>query len=346
MITLSINGVDVQAEEGMTIYQAAEKAGIYIPVLCYHPDLSIFGACRVCMVEANARVVTACRAPVEEGMVVKTDTEDVDLIRKLNTELILANHSGDCQICARNGNCQLQEVCSFIGINPERMQRLRRFDASQYSVDTSNPYFERDPSKCVLCGICIRACDEINGVGAIDFAFRGYSTAVSTLGDKPLLESRCESCGECLVRCPSGALSPKKQEVPEREVKSVCTYCGVGCSLFLGVRGERVVSVRGDEESPVNEGDLCVKGRFGFGFIDHPERLKTPLIKKDGSFTEASWEEALNLVAEKIREARENFGPESLAGLSSARCTNEDNYLFMKLFRTLGSNNVDHCARL
>jgi len=346
MITFNINGIDVQAEEGMTIYQAAENAGIYIPVLCYHPDLAIFGACRVCMVEANGRVVTSCRAPVEEGMVVKTDTEDVRLIRKLNAELIMSNHNTDCESCARNGTCKLQEICSFIGIDEERMKRLRRFDASDYTVDSSNPYFERDPSKCVLCGICVRACDAINGVVAIDFAFRGYTSAVSTLGDKPLLDSKCESCGECVVRCPSGALSLKNQELPEREVKSICTYCGVGCSIYLGVRGEKVVSVRGDDESPVNEGDLCVKGRFGFSFISHPDRLKTPLIKENGEFKEASWEEALALIGEKMKESEEKYGPESLAGLSSARCTNEDNYLFMKLIRSLGSNNVDHCARL
>lgn len=346
MINININGFDVQAEEGMTVYQAAEKAGIYIPVLCYHPDLSTFGACRVCMVETNGRVVTACRAPVEEGMVVKTDTDEVRQIRRLNVELILANHNEDCQTCVRNGSCNLQEVSSFVGVDRDRMQRLRRFSSSDYSIDTSNPYFERDASKCILCGICIRTCDEINGVGAIDFAFRGYTTAVSTLGDKPLLDSKCESCGECLVRCPTGALSLKGQPSPEREVKSVCTYCGVGCSIYLGVRGEKVVNVRGDDKSPVNQGELCVKGRFGFSFIDHPDRLNTPLVKKNGKFEEASWDEALSVVADKMKETLKNQGPDGLAGLSSARCTNEDNYLFMKLLRSLGSNNLDHCARL
>lgn len=345
MLSLTINGIDVQAEKGMTIYAVAEKMGIYIPTLCHHPDLPTFGACRVCMVEANGRLVTACRAPVQEGLVVMTDSPMIREVRLMNVELILANHNVDCQSCERNNNCKLQEVSSFVGVNSERMSRLRRLVPDK-PIDDSNPFFFRDHSKCILCGICIRACDEVNGVGALDFAFRGYMTSVSVLGDKPIYESKCESCGECVERCPTGALSISQQVLPEREVESICSYCGVGCGITLGIRGEEVVVVRGTKENPVNHGELCVKGRFGYSFINHPHRLKTPLIKQNGVFEEASWEEALGLIATRLNGFKEEYGPDSLAGMSSARCTNEENYLFQKLIRKMGTNSVDHCARL
>ncbi len=348
MITINIDGVKVKVEEAnenMTVLEAAESIGIYIPTLCHHPDLPTFGACRVCMVEANGRLVTACRTPVRDGMTVKTGTGQVDRVRKVTVQLILSNHNRDCQSCARNGNCKLQEVSNFVGITEEEMSRLRRH-VPERENDTSNPVFIRDFSRCILCGICIRACEEINGVGAIDFGFRGIETAVTTLWDRPIVESKCESCGECVERCPTGALIPKKQEQPSREVKSVCSYCGVGCGILLGVRGENVVGIRGDRENPVNQGQLCVKGRYGYHFINHPDRLKQPLIKKGGRLEEASWDEALSLVAARMKETAEKHGAQALGGLSSARCTNEDNYLFQKLFRVMGTNSVDHCARL
>jgi formate dehydrogenase major subunit len=184
-------------------------------------------------------------------------------------------------------------------------------------------------------------------VEAIDFAQRGVNTKVATLGDKPIAQSSCESCGECVERCPTAALARKGNVLPAaREVKTTCPYCGVGCGIYLGVRGDKIVSARGDRDSPVNKGQLCVKGRFGHDFVNHPDRLTTPLIKRDGEFVEADWDEALDLIATKFTEVQEKHGPEALAGLSSARVTNEDNYLFQKLLRSLGTNSVDHCARL
>ncbi len=345
MLNLKINGLTIEAEKGMTVLETAEKAGIYIPTLCHHPDLPTFGGCRVCMVEADGKMVTACRAPVSDNMVVKTDTEEVRKVRLTNIELILASHNRDCQGCPSNNNCRLQEVCSFVGITQERMKQIRR-SVEATKPDQSNPFFHRDHTRCILCGICIRTCEEINGVAAIDFAFRGFHTKVSVLGDKPIKESDCESCGECVVRCPTGALYLSERASPEREVETICTYCGVGCGIKLGIRGETIVSINGNRENPVNHGDLCVKGRFGFHFINHPDRLTRPLVRKNGKFEEATWDEALDYITDKIEAIKNNYGANALAGMSSARCTTEENYLFQKLIRSLGTNNIDHCARL
>ncbi len=345
MLEITIDGQKIKTAKGATVLEAASSAGIYIPTLCYHPDLPTFGGCRVCMVDVNSQMITACRAPVEEGMVVLTDTREVAEVRRVTVEMILAGHNPDCQSCSRNYHCSLQEVSAYLGITEERLSKLRR-SIKEIPTDRSNPFFIMDHTRCILCGICIRTCQEINGVAAIDFSHRGNHTRVSALGSLPLTQSSCESCGECVERCPTGALVRKSGQLPAREVRTICPYCGVGCNINLGVRGNRIVSVRGDRKSQVNFGQLCVKGRFGYNFINHPDRLKMPLIKRNGKFEEASWEEALDLVASKFKEVQEKYGPEALGGLSSARVTNEDNYLFQKLLRSLGTNSVDCCARL
>jgi predicted molibdopterin-dependent oxidoreductase YjgC len=345
-VVFKINGFEIAANKEDTILQAALKHNIYIPHLCYHPDLKPFGGCRLCVIEIEGRGQTiSCKTPVEEGIKVITESPEINKVRRIAAELLIANHYSECLQCERNTDCRLQEVATYIGIEEGRLARLKR-TVRDLPIDDSNPFFIRDPNKCVLCGICVRTCEEINGVVAIDFAFRGYETKISTLKNKPIRESKCESCGECVVRCPTGALVPKNYKRPAREAKTICPYCGTGCGIYLGVRGNEIVSVRGNSESPVNKGQLCVKGRFGYHFINHPERLTTPLIKRDGSFVEASWDEALTLVASKIKEAQSKYGPEALAGLASAKVTNEENYLFQKLIRSLGTNSVDHCARL
>ncbi len=343
MPVIYINGSEIRAREDATILRTALDAGIYVPHLCYHPDLKPAGNCRLCLVEVEGRgIVASCQAQVEDGMKVWTETPMVQKARQISLELLLANHHGDCLSCPKNNECKLQEVASYIGISEERFKQLRML-VPQFPIDESNPFFMRDPNRCVLCGICVRTCDEIQGVGAINYAFRGFATTISTFGNKPIVESACESCGECVVRCPTGALVPKDYLKPAREVKSVCTYCAVGCSIYLGVRGNEIVSVRGDRESPVNEGQLCVKGRFGFRFVNSPDRLKKPLVKRNGEFIEASWDEALDLVASKFSQ----YKGDCFAAISSSRCTNEENYLVQKFARAvMQTNNVDNCARL
>ena len=342
-VNLIIDGVQISASEGTTILEAALANGIYIPHICYHPDLKPVGICRLCMVEIDGkRLDVSCKTPVQEGMGVRTETEELTKIRRVAVELLLANHPTDCLSCSGNTRCDLQRIASYIGIDDRRMKRLRR-TTKTLEIDTSNPFFDYDPNRCVLCGICVRTCADIVGVHNFDFAYRGYDSVISTFKGNPMIESRCVSCGECVVRCPVGALRPKDTPLPAREVKTVCPYCGVGCGLILGVRGERVISGRGDPDNPVNSGRLCVKGRFGHEFINHRDRLTTPLIKKNGKFEEASWDEALDLVAHKFSKC----SPDQFAALSSAKCTNEDNYIVQKFTRAvMGTNTVDHCARL
>ena len=342
-VTVTFDGLEVQAPRGVSVLEAARRNGVYIPHLCYHPDLTPSGACRLCVVEIEGQgMVASCLVPVEDGLAVNTDSSRVARVRRVATELLIANHPATCLSCVEDSRCELQRIAAYVGIDPEHMARLHQ-TVKTVPVDTSNPFFDFDANKCVLCGICVRTCEEIVGANALDFALRGYDTTISAFGGSPIVESRCESCGECVVRCPVGSLTFKAGRMPSHEVETVCTYCGVGCGIYLGVRGDQIVSARGKTESPVNGGSLCVKGRFGHRFINHPDRLKTPLIKRDVEFVEATWDEALDLVASKLAEHK----GDDFAALASAKCTNEENYVLQKLGRAvLGTQNIDHCARL
>jgi formate dehydrogenase major subunit len=340
---LSIDGQVVFADEGTSVLDAALSNNIYIPHLCHHPDLKPSGACRLCGVEIDGGKMTmSCLEPVRNGIAVQTSSPAINRARTVAMELLIADHHMDCLACAAAHNCELLKISAYLDIQPERLARLRKSD-KRLPVDTSNPFFQLDPNKCVLCGICIRTCDEIVGLGALGYINRGFKSVVGTAGNKPLKDSICESCGECVERCPVGALAPKKSRIPAREVTSTCVYCGVGCGIHIGVKGNDVVSMRGDRDRSTNQGSLCVKGRYGFDFINHPERLNRPLIKKHGEFVEASWDEALALIAEKFNSGKQG----EFAALASAKCTNEENYLIQKFTRAvMGTNNIDHCARL
>ncbi|MBL7175026.1 MAG: formate dehydrogenase subunit alpha [Desulfobacteraceae bacterium] len=341
-VSLTIDGIKVEAKDEATVLDAARDAGIYIPNLCADPDLEPYGACRLCLVEIEGveDLPTSCTMPVAEGMVVLTDTRRLNEVRRRIVELILSDHPEDCLTCPKNQRCELQKIAAYLGVEQQRFMKMERPPL----IDSSNPFFIRDSKKCILCGKCVRVCEEVQGVAALEVFNDGQLSKIVTVGgEKPIIESICESCGQCVAKCPTGAIVLKKFEWPVREVKTICPYCGVGCGMYLAVRGNNVIGVRGDHESEVNRGSLCVKGQFGYDFINHPERLTSPLIRRHGEFSEATWDEALDLVASKLAEYEGN----EIAVISSAKCTNEENYLIQKFARAvLGTNNIDHCARL
>ena len=370
-ISLTINGQGVTAPPGATVLEAAQRAGIYIPTLCHCPDLTPEGVCRMCLVKIDRKrkLHPACRTPAEDGMVVITDDEEIERVRRINLELILSDHDFNCLLCPKSGSCRLQELVNRIGYDSSRLQRLDKV-AKDLPVDESNPFFRFNPNKCIQCGICVRTCREVTGANAIDMAYRGYGLKVSTFGDKPFKESVCVSCGECVERCPTAALTPKKSEFPTRKVRTTCPFCGVGCGLHLGVRGDRIVQAKGDRSSPVNCGELCVRGRYGYGFVDSSSRItaplvraydpftrkahangspggdklvRSPLMKRGGDFVEVTWEQVIKYVASSLT----HYKGDQFAAFSSAKCTNEENYVFQKFVRAvMGTNNIDHCARL
>ena len=362
--SIKIDDQDILAQKGSTILETALANKIYIPHLCYHPDLKPAGSCRLCLVEMDdGKLVTSCRTPVKDGLVVNTKTSEVDKVRRPVVQMIIANHHMDCKNCPKKGQCELQRIMGYMKIDKKRLQENLRLPKGELRPDDSNPFFIRDHNKCVLCGICVRTCREIQKVNAIDFAGRGNNTKIATFGDKPIGQSTCVSCGECVVRCPVGALTVRNPRRPAHEFKSVCPYCGVGCGLFVGLREDEIVSVRGDNENPVNNGTLCVKGRFGMGFVHSPDRLKNPMIRqgkgtgkgKDNppsppfskggqrGFVDVSWDEALEFIAKKLKKIK----GEEFALIASTKCTNEESYIAQKFARVvMGSNNIDTSVRL
>jgi len=345
-ITITVDGQLITTTPGKTVLEAALDAGAYIPHLCHDPLLEPYGGCRLCIVKIDGMrgLPTACTTQAADGMVVHSEVDEVFQVRRMTAELLISDHPADCLTCGANQDCELQKLANYFGIDATRVARNVRAK----KVDDNNPFYVRDTSKCVLCGKCARVCHEVRGVSNLDFAGRGHKADIAAFGGGPLIDSRCVSCGACVDICPVGSLLPKLEALPPtREVSTICPYCGCGCGLILGIRGDRIVRVRGDKNNPGSRGQMCVKGRFGLQFVSAPDRLTTPLIRRDGELQEATWDEALDLVAARLTAIGAESGAGAIAGFSSAKCTNEENYVFEKFFRAVvGTNHVDHCARL
>lgn len=349
LVKLNINGKEVEAPQGSTILQAAELAGIEIPRLCYDPELSKMGSCRLCVVEVkgNRLLPASCVTPISAGMEVQTESPAVVEARKTILELLIANHPMDCLTCDKLGDCKLADYCYRYGVKESPYIGEKH----AYAIDDSNPFIIRDLNKCILCGACVRACEEMTGQDNLSYLNRGFYRKATTAADVPYIESDCVFCGQCVAVCPTGALTEKTMAGQARRfnidrVQTTCPFCGTGCNFDLAVKDGRVIGVLSNPDAPVNGRSLCVKGRFGWDFIYNEKRLTQPLIKKNGQFVEASWDEALDLIALRFNEIKDKYGSDSFAALSSARCTNEENYLVQKFTRAhMGTNNVDHCAR-
>jgi len=351
-VTLTIDGRKVRVPPGTTVFHAAKDAGVEIPHLCYDPDLGLppSGACRLCVVEVEGAnsLVASCAHPVAEGMVVHTATPQVLEARRMIIDLLLSNHPHDCLTCEKNGECDLQRYAYELGVKEPEF--AGESVAAQPTQD--GPAIMYDPSKCILCARCVQVCHEVQVTGAIDLQGRGFDTHVALAPGLPREESVCSECGNCIDVCPTGALSVAAAQGQGRawefeRVRTICPYCGCGCTITLNIRDNRVVKITGEPGVGVSGGWLCVKGRFGMDFVGHADRLTTPLIRRDGGLRPATWDEALDYAAGRLREVREKHGPDAVGGLSSAKCTNEENYIFQKFMRAVvGTNNVDHCARL
>jgi len=347
-ITITLDGREVSGYPGMTVLELARESGVEIPTLCHDDHLSPTGACRVCLVEneQNGTLVASCVTPIASGMVINTHSSRVMERRKTIVELMLTSHPDSCPVCDKGNRCQLRQIASGLGIGLIQLQRIPRMAV----IEEVNPFLERDLSKCILCAKCIRACQELVVQGAIDYFRRGFTTVPATLDNSPLENSECTFCGTCVALCPTGALM-EKDRVYGGTVKAVtettCPLCGCGCSIRLEVRDNKVVRVTAGNGNSVNGGALCVRGSYGCDFINSPDRLTKPLVKKGDTFEKVSWEEAVEQVAAGLKRVKDERGPDSLAVLGSASCTNEDNYVLQRFARTvLGTGNVDNGARL
>ena len=347
-----INGKECDAREGQTVLQAARENGIYIPSLCYHPKTGPAGKCRACVAEIEGMrgLQTTCTVVVKEGMKVTTNSEKALTAQRLVIDLLLSSGKHDCLACERNGACELQDAAYYLGIERPTF----RVEDEQFEIDDSSEFIYRDHSRCIQCGRCVAGCNTTVVNEVLDFGYRGHATKVICDDDLPMGKSTCVQCGECVQLCPVGAITDKRARGQGRtwqlaKTDTICPYCGVGCRITLHVdkAKNRIVRITGAEDGPANNGMLCVKGRYGFDFVASPERLTTPLIKENGAFRPATWEEALGLVASRFKEIKAAHGPDVIGGLCSAKCTNEENFAFMKFMRKeVGTNNVDHCARL
>ncbi len=352
-VSLVVDGVDVSVPEGTSVLRAAALAGINIPKLCASDNLEAFGSCRLCAVQIAGKrgYPASCTTPVEQGMQVSTQTEPVARLRRNIMELYISDHPLDCLTCPANGDCELQDMAGAVGLREVRYG----FDGANHLVaekDESNPYFTFDPSKCIVCSRCVRACEEVQGTFALTIDGRGFGSKVSAGDNEPFMDSECVSCGACVQTCPTATLMEKSvidEGLPEHSVVTTCAYCGVGCSFEAQMKGDQVVRMVPYKGGAANHGHSCVKGRFAFGYATHKDRLQQPMIRDaiDQPWKAVSWEEAITFAAGRLQAIQQRYGRESIGGITSSRCTNEETYLVQKLVRAaFGNNNTDTCARV
>ena len=349
-MTIKINNREISCKQGQTVLEVCREANIYIPTLCFDERLKPYGGCRLCLVEVKGinKPLSSCTTPVQAGMEVVTESDTLTRLRKTTLSLILSNHPNECMSCDSAGDCELQELAYLYDVKPGSYEG-EKWDLP---IREDNPFITYEPNKCIVCSRCTRICNDVVMAGTIEITGRGFRAMPDTAYRTPRTLKNCEFCGQCVSTCPTGALTDRKGRgkgrfLDVKKVKTTCSYCGTGCNFYLHVKDNKVIKVSSDYDAPVNHGNLCIKGRYGYDYIHSADRLKTPLIKRDGVFHEATWDEALELVANKFKELIQKHGPEKVGGFSSSRCTNEENYLLAKWVRcAVGSNNVDNCARV
>jgi formate dehydrogenase major subunit len=352
-VQVEIDGLPATVKAGTSILRAARESGVDIPKLCATDSLKPFGSCRMCLVEVEGRkgYPASCTTPIEAGMKIHTQTEALAQLRRNVMELYISDHPLDCLTCSANGDCELQDMAGAVGLREVRygFEGENHLDAG---VDSSNPYFQFDASKCIVCSRCVRACDEVQGTFALTIQGRGFESKVSAGISEDFLDSECVSCGACVQACPTATLMEKNivdHGQPERSVKTTCAYCGVGCSFVAEMRGDQVVRMTPDKDGQANHGHSCVKGRFAWGYSTHRDRVLDPLIRDsiDKPWRKVSWDEAIQYTAKRFKEIQAEHGRKSIGGITSSRCTNEEVFVVQKLVRAaMGNNNVDTCARV
>jgi len=351
-VTLEIDGFKVTVPEGTSIMRAAATIGIDIPKLCATDSIEPFGSCRLCVVqiEGGRGMPASCTTPAAEGLKVVTQNQKLADVRRGVMELYISDHPLDCLTCSANGDCELQDMAGAVGLREVRYKPIEtHLDAVK---DESNPYFSFDPSKCIVCSRCVRACEETQGTFALTIDGRGFDSKVSPSQNQSFMDSECVSCGACVQACPTATLIEKSvidHGQPEHSIITTCAYCGVGCSFRAEMKGEQVIRMVPNKDGKANHGHSCVKGRFAFGYATHKDRMTKPMIRANikDAWQEVSWEEAINHAASELKRIQAKYGKDSIGGITSSRCTNEEVYIMQKLIRAgFGNNNVDTCARV
>ncbi len=354
LVTLEIDGVCVTVPAGTSVMRAAAEANLPVPKLCATDSLESFGSCRVCMVEIEGRrgYPASCTTPVEPGMKVRTQSEKLQSLRRNVMELYISDHPLDCLTCPTNGNCELQDMAGVTGLREVRYGFAGENHFTEVKRDESNPYFSYDPSKCIVCNRCVRACEEVQGTFALTISGRGFESRVTAGQAESFMESECVSCGACVQACPTATLTEKSVIMfgqAKTTATTTCAYCGVGCSFNVETKGEQVVRMVPAKSGQANDGHSCVKGRFAYGYATHKDRMLKPMVREKISdpWREVSWEEAIAFAANRFKDIQARHGVDSIGGIVSSRCTNEEDYLVQKLVRAgFGNNNVDTCARV